>query len=106
MLELGMTPPGSIRVIGGASTNKLWCQIISDIFQLPVTVQENGELAAALGAALQAGAVFNQCCVGSFAEVHAPKPTGAAYTPNIALAELYEEAYRQHAEICRSVHGV
>ena len=108
MLELGLTPPRSVRVIGGASGNKLWCQIIADIFQLPVSVQENGEQAAAVGAALQAGAVFNGCSVGDYADMHAPRPTGGTYVPNPneALVGSYQNAYKQHVDICRSVYNV
>ena len=44
-------------VVGGGAKNDLWCQIIADCFQLPVRLPVETE-SAALGAALQAAAVF------------------------------------------------
>lgn len=43
----------AIRLTGGGARNASWCQMVSDIFNLPVTVQKVDE-GAALGAALQA----------------------------------------------------
>jgi xylulokinase len=41
------------RLVGGAAENELWCQILADVFELPLLRLEESE-SAALGAALQA----------------------------------------------------
>jgi xylulokinase len=42
----------SARVVGGASGNELWCQILADVLEIPLVRLEEPE-SAALGAALQ-----------------------------------------------------
>jgi len=51
MKALGLKPE-EIRATGGGSKNRLWLQIVADIFQTPITTIE-GEEAAAIGAAIQ-----------------------------------------------------
>jgi xylulokinase len=41
------------RIVGGAAENDLWCQILADVFEMPLVRLEESE-SAALGAALQA----------------------------------------------------
>ncbi len=62
-----------LRLVGGGSKNDLWCQIIADVFQIPVRRPVEGAEAAALGAALQAAAVFHREDVGKYVEAHEPK---------------------------------
>lgn len=51
MISLGLRPQ-EIRLVGGGSKNRLWRQIVADVFQLPVLMPLEPE-SAALGAALQ-----------------------------------------------------
>ncbi|MFY9343747.1 MAG: FGGY-family carbohydrate kinase, partial [Planctomycetota bacterium] len=46
-------PIDEVRLTGGAAQNALWCQILADVFAVPVRVLAETE-SAALGAALQA----------------------------------------------------
>jgi xylulokinase len=66
MLELGMTPPREMKLIGGGSSNELWCQILADVFQLPVRRPLFADHAGALGAALQAAATSRHVAVGEY----------------------------------------
>jgi xylulokinase len=66
MLELGMTPPREMKLIGGGSSNDLWCQILSDVFQLPARRPRFADHAGALGAALQAAATSRHVAVGEY----------------------------------------
>jgi len=50
--ELGV-PVDEVRLTGGAAHNRLWRQILADVFEVPVAVLDETE-SAALGAALQA----------------------------------------------------
>ena len=63
--EITKTSPKTIIFAGGASKSELWCQIISDVLNLPVkvpTVRESTALGAAICAGVGAGVFkdFNQ----------------------------------------------
>lgn len=82
---------------GGGSRSAVWPQIFADVLGLPVTVaksRETGALGAAIAAATGVG-VF-----ASFAD-GAEAMTAAArnYTPNCAIAPVYERRYRLYGEI-------
>jgi sugar (pentulose or hexulose) kinase len=62
-----------LRVVGGGSKNPLWCQIIADVFQVPVKLPVEGAESAALGAALQAAAVASGERVADYVLKHEPR---------------------------------
>jgi xylulokinase len=94
--------PESVVLCGGGSQNRMWRQIVADVFQLPVrpllTVEQS-----ALGAALVAGAAIG---------LHDPVEAATRWAtydetvpPDATSAEIYEQllpiyrdAYRKHIE--------
>eukprot|EP00413_Alexandrium_margalefii_P014186 CAMPEP_0204549252 /NCGR_PEP_ID=MMETSP0661-20131031/24199_1 /ASSEMBLY_ACC=CAM_ASM_000606 /TAXON_ID=109239 /ORGANISM="Alexandrium margalefi, Strain AMGDE01CS-322" /LENGTH=162 /DNA_ID=CAMNT_0051556187 /DNA_START=10 /DNA_END=495 /DNA_ORIENTATION=+ len=64
MQELGLEAK-ELRLVGGGSKNRLWRQIIADVFQLPVQPLAEPE-SAALGAALAAAAAAADQPVGEY----------------------------------------
>ena len=70
--EYGCTAT-ELRLVGGGSKNDLWCQIIADVFQVPVRRPVEGAETAALGAALQAAAVFHGENVDKYVTAHEPR---------------------------------
>lgn len=56
--ELGVEPT-EIRLTGGGSNSAVWRQICADVFGVPVVCLQSGE-GAGLGAAIQAGWVWNK----------------------------------------------
>lgn len=131
MLELGMTAPREMKLIGGGSSNDLWCQILADIFQLPVRRPQFADHAGALGAALHAASCSMQIPVGEY--VHrvfsnsssgpedpvaaASTSTGGAlkvengrgelydFVPNAAHKSVYETLYRKHVAISDAIYN-
>lgn len=85
-----------IRLIGGGAKSTLWCQIISDVFGLPVIRPENDD--SSFGSALLAGVG-----VGLFQdEIRAVRQCNRInknYTPNMANHQKYQEFYSLYKEI-------
>jgi ribulose kinase len=71
MIELGMSVPNEIRLVGGGSRNALWRKIIADVFQVKVCISQYSECAGAYGASIQSCAIFFNQHVGRFASQHA-----------------------------------
>jgi xylulokinase len=51
----GLSPPESLRMVGGGAQSRLWRQIFADVFGVPVTTSEDSDHAGVLGAAALAG---------------------------------------------------
>lgn len=88
-----------IRLIGGGAKSPLWCQIISDVFGLPVIRPENDD--SSFGDALLAGVG-----VGLFEnEISAIKRCGGIkkkYTPNFENHEKYKELFSIYQDIVKA----
>lgn len=54
MLEEFQAEPESLRLTGGATKSRVWCQIVADISGIPVCIPETADLAC-VGAAILAG---------------------------------------------------
>jgi sugar (pentulose or hexulose) kinase len=67
----GVPRPSELRLVGGGARNRLWRQMVADVFQLPVRVPAESE-SAALGAALQAGACVCGVPVADWVLAHPP----------------------------------
>jgi len=88
-----------LRVVGGGSKNPLWCQIIADVFQVPVKLPVEGAESAALGAALQAAAVASGERVADYVLKHEPRMSDQVIVPNEGSAEAYSCAFNRHMEL-------
>jgi len=99
----GGLEPSSLLVVGGGSKNKLWRQIIANVFQLKLQFPMEPE-SAALGAAFQAGAVAE---VGGKADLCdyirrqdlRMEDMEVYPTEDEAEKKLYREAFDRHAEL-------
>lgn len=74
MRSCGYPAPSYIGLVGGGAQNRLWRQVIADVFQIPVSIVyggvEGGRLCGhigAMGAAFQAMAVYLEKDVAMFA---------------------------------------
>nr|WP_295972109.1 autoinducer-2 kinase [uncultured Bacillus sp.] len=91
------TSPNSIVFAGGASKSELWCQIVSDVLNMPVKVpviRESTALGAAICAGVGAGIYrnFNE----AIAKVVQFEKN---YTPNQEHQQVYEDLYYKWKEI-------
>lgn len=93
-----------LRVVGGGSKSALWRRIICDSFQLPLFFPVEAD-AAALGAALQAGAVASGEPLRDFLEAYAPKMEEESLQPDASTAEAYEEAYQKFINLGEALFG-
>ena len=79
-----------LRVVGGGAQNPLWCQILADLFQVPVMRPIEIE-AAALGAALQACAADSEDFHQTLME-HAPATHKEILKPSSVNRKIYRTA--------------
>ena len=87
-----------LRVVGGGSKNKLWRKMIADSFQVPVLQLQESETAA-LGAALQAAAVWKGEKVGDYVRQQPPPLEPGATEPDPGAAGAYVAAFQRHVEL-------
>jgi len=107
--ELGLTPK-EIRLTGGGSNSAIWRQICADIFGVPTVCLASGE-GAGLGAAIQAGWVWNKehGSDASFSEAcdRLVKLDAATRTqPNPEATAIYGELMRKTTDIRKALHEV
>lgn len=92
-------PASEIRLIGGGAKSPLWCQIISDVFGLPVIRPQNDD--SSFGDALLAGVG-----VGLFAdEISAVKHCNRikkTYQPNMENHAKYQQYFEIYQEVVAS----
>mmetsp|Transcript_21338 Transcript_21338/g.40624 ORF Transcript_21338/g.40624 Transcript_21338/m.40624 type:complete len:534 (-) Transcript_21338:2260-3861(-) len=103
MQQLGVQVD-ELRVVGGGSKNRLWRQIIADIFQVPLRFPKETE-SAALGAALQAAAVLAGVPLAEYIQQEMPRMADDVVTPNEKNAKIYADAYQRHADLGRTLFG-
>jgi xylulokinase len=98
-------PASSLRVVGGGAKSALWRRIVADAFGLPVLVPVETE-AAALGAALQAGAAAAGAGVREFVAAAAPPlDDGARVDPDAGVAAAYAEAMARFGAVGEALYG-
>lgn len=84
-------------LFGGASKSDLWCQIVANVINMPVTVPKTVESAGA-GAAILAS-----IAAGEFTfDNHPALPSGKTYTPDNS-AENYKEKYKKYLETAKAL---
>lgn len=81
-------PIRTLHAGGGFSKNRLWVQMLADIFQKSVLLNENDADASVLGAAKFAREVLN---LGQLPD----RQRGRVVKPDVGNAEIYEKAFRQ-----------
>ena len=100
-------PASELRVVGGASLNPLWRQVLADAFGAPLRFPAEPE-SAALGAALQGAAVASGARVAEFVRAHPPAMHPAGVHPRPEAAAATAEAFARHearAAAWASSHG-
>lgn len=84
-------PLSTIRIVGGAAKNDYWCQMFSDIVQVPFEVVNSPE-AGCLGAAMYAGVgcrYYSSCLDAAQKAVATVK----RFYPNAELADEYQKVF-------------
>jgi xylulokinase len=84
----------SVRLTGGAAKSPMWCQMLADIFKMPVQILDVAETGC-LGAAMYAGVgsgVYKNCREAAKQVVR----LGATYQPNTDTYAAYDEAYKRY----------
>ncbi len=99
MEELGLTLSGVVATGGGAKS-PVWLQIKADIFGLPVTSLDSGEIGAA-GTALLAGKAL-----GFYGDGTKLVGQKSVFTPNPENHEFYAKQYEKYRKIYPAVKGV
>ncbi|HRJ73767.1 MAG TPA: xylulokinase [Terrimicrobiaceae bacterium] len=107
--DLGLSPT-EIRLTGGGSNSAVWRQICADIFEVPVVCLRSGE-GAGLGAAIQAGWVWNKehGSDASLAEICGRLvlvDESTRMTPDSSLSGTYRALQKRSAGIREALHGV
>jgi len=88
--------------LSGGARSAAWCQIKSDVTQLPVRTLYASESAACRGAALIAGANLG-VCPDLAAAARAHLEFEHHYTPNPEHAAIYERLYTQYATLTDAI---
>ena len=84
-------PIGKIKAIGGGATNRVWLQILADIWQKPIEVMQFLEEATSMGAAVCAGVGIG--AFSGFDKIHELNPSVGLITPNPQNALRYDRGY-------------
>ncbi len=93
-VELGFNAKELI-LIGGGANSKIWSQMVSDIFNLPIiipTIQES----AAFGGAIQVLSLLEKTSIDECAVIHCGKNVKARFNPNVENYEKYIKAYEKY----------
>ncbi|WP_028709754.1 xylulokinase [Propionicicella superfundia] len=92
-----------IRLTGGAANSPLWCQMMADITQRPISVLKSSETGC-LGAAMYAG-----LAVGAYASPHDAAAQAVqltrTFTPDPTRFDVYQAAHRRFDEAYEALDG-
>jgi L-xylulokinase len=89
--------PSVIRLTGGASRSRVWCQLFADCIGVPVEVPAGSELGA-LGAAM-AATVATKYYAGFPEAVKAMTSISKRYEPNPEYTAVYREKYAAYRKL-------
>jgi xylulokinase len=84
-----------LLIIGGGANSKIWAQIVSDIFELPVEIPSIKE-SAAFGGALQVLSLIENKLISEITSIHHKVDESNKYYPNQDNHDLYEKAYAKY----------
>lgn len=98
--------PSGLLCVGGGSKNKLWRQIISDVFQLPLQFPTEPE-SAALGAAFQAGAAAKGIPIQTYVSSQNIQVEDEVVIPSkdAQKMHLYQEGLSRHRQSVLNLYG-
>lgn len=100
--ETGLEKPVEhVLALGGGSRSALWCQVIADIMQRPVSVTQETESTCLGSGMLAAAAVGMHGSIKEAAE--AMSGTGAHYEPDEKRAAVYDGIYDVYKDIYPSL---
>jgi xylulokinase len=98
----------SARIVGGAAQNELWCGILADVLEIPLTRLEESE-SAALGAALQAAwavrASRGERVSADAIAAECVRTRGAPIEPRSQLRDAYRAAQARFRDLVRANFG-
>ncbi|MCH3917497.1 MAG: xylulokinase [Spirochaetia bacterium] len=97
--------PKSLLLIGGGSNSKVWAQMVSDIFGLPVSIPAVKETAA-FGGALQVLALIDGHTIAETTRAHVKLLSGRHYEPDRALEAAYSRAYAKYRSYDGALSGI
>ncbi len=105
--DLGLRP-SEIRLTGGGSNSSVWRQICADIFGVSAVCLQSGE-GAGLGAAIQAGWVWNKehgsdALLGEIAERLVKVDENSRTLPDPAATEIYAKSLEKTSRIRQALH--
>jgi xylulokinase len=97
------------RIVGGAAQNELWCGILADVLEIPLTRLEESE-SAALGAALQAAwavrASRGERVSADAIAAECVRTRGAPIEPRPQLRDAYRAAQARFRDLVRANFGI
>ncbi|MGD1821353.1 MAG: xylulokinase [Pleomorphochaeta sp.] len=93
-VELGFKAKELI-LIGGGANSKIWSQMVSDIFNLPVTIPTIQE-SAAFGGAIQVLSLIEKITIDECAINHCGQNIKASFSPVEENYEKYKKAYGKY----------
>lgn len=88
----GFAPAKEIYLNGGGAKSPFWCQIIADVFEMPVVVSETNSAGAAMSAAIIAGKGA-KVLPEDFVAPHAQADRGTVYYPTEENRGIYRKSY-------------
>jgi xylulokinase len=103
-IEKGFKPK-SLLLIGGGSNSKVWPQMVSDIFSLPVSIPVIKETAA-FGGALQVLALLEKKTIAETTKEHFAVSSDKQFTPDLSLSSAYVKAYAKYKSYDTSLSGL
>jgi xylulokinase len=106
--QLGMNP-SEIRLTGGGSNSRLWRKMCADVFGVPTVCLQSGE-GAGLGAAIQAGWVWNKehgsdATLAEISERLVRLDESSRNEPDLGATAIYDEALSKTSAIRNALQG-
>ena len=100
--ERGELPSTPIRLTGGGSKNRLWCQIIADVMQAPIEVSDQSDHGLWGAACLGAAAIGR----GAAVALSARDENSTTYTPNPDKAAAYDAAFSRYLTLSEALRAL
>jgi xylulokinase len=103
LVDLGLKPTKTLRIIGGGSRSPLWCQIVSDVLELPLikVLSDDSSIGSGMLAGIAAGNFSSY-----FESVSAVTKTGRTIYPDSHLSELYQEYFSFYKRIVLALQKI
>jgi len=100
----------SMRLIGGGAQGRFWCQMLADVYGLPIHRLEILEEATSMGAAVIGGVGIG--LYPDFSISHSMNPVAEVFTPDRTnqatyerIADVFEASYQALVPIYEMING-